>query len=317
MTKRARIIYNPTSGRELIQKSLVEVLKIYENQGFETSTFSTTAEPLSAQKEAQRCAEDGFELIVAAGGDGTINEVINGIAPLKNRPKVAVLPAGTTNDLARALQIPKDLVQAAKVIEGNETIRMDVGRADFQDTCKYFINIAAAGSLTELTYEVSPELKSIFGPLAYFVKGAEMLPTTKAMDLCIDFEDREFNDKATLLFISLTNSVGGFEKLAMDTVYGDGLFTVIVLKEVAAVEIVNIIRQIMTNGAHTNHPKIIYKKMSKLNVYSADGPRVSINLDGEYGGQMPVTFVALKQHIEFVVDPKKLRLAKEPKEEEQ
>ena len=158
--KKARVIYNPTSGKELIKKNLADILSILEECGYEASAFATTPEENSARNEAHRAARAGFDLLVAAGGDGTINEVVNGIAPLKRRPKMAIIPAGTTNDYARALKIPRDnIVKAAEVIKKNQTVKMDIGQAGKN----YFINIAAGGHLTELTYEVPSELKSIFG----------------------------------------------------------------------------------------------------------------------------------------------------------
>lgn len=104
--KRARLIYNPTSGQEIIKQNIAEVLEVLEGLGYETSAFQTKPEHLSAQKEAERAAKAGFDLVLVAGGDGTINEVVNGIAPLEHHPKIAIIPTGTTNDYARALKIP-------------------------------------------------------------------------------------------------------------------------------------------------------------------------------------------------------------------
>ena len=164
VVKRARLIYNPTSGQEIIKKNIAEVLDVLEDVGYETSAYQTTPEPFSAQKEAERAAKAGFDLIVAAGGDGTINEVVNGVAPLEDRPRLAFIPTGTTNDYARALKIPMgNPVEAAKIIAKNQTIKMDIGRA-FGN--KYFINIAAAGTLSELTYRVPSEAKSRLGYFA-------------------------------------------------------------------------------------------------------------------------------------------------------
>lgn len=175
MNKRARIIYNPTSGREAIRRDLVDILAVYEKAGYETSAFATTASPKSAEKEARRAALDGFDLLVAAGGDGTINEVVNGVSSLENRPKLAIIPAGTTNDFARALRIPRnEPFEAASVILKDQSALMDVGRANEE----YFINIAAGGSISELTYKVPSKLKSMYGYLAYVVKGAELIPRT-------------------------------------------------------------------------------------------------------------------------------------------
>ncbi len=170
--KKARVIYNPTSGKELLKKNLADILQALEESGYEASAYATTPEENSAKNEATRAAKAGFDLIVAAGGDGTINEVVNGIASLAQRPKMAIIPAGTTNDYARALKIPRDNIKAAaEVIKKNQTVKMDIGHTDDS----YFINIAAGGYLTELTYEVPSELK---------VSSAILLTLPKAQKCC-------------------------------------------------------------------------------------------------------------------------------------
>ncbi|MDU3538506.1 MAG: NAD(P)H-dependent glycerol-3-phosphate dehydrogenase [Staphylococcus aureus] len=189
--KRARLIYNPTSGQEIIKKNIAEVLDVLEDIGYETSAFQTTPEPLSAQKEAERAAKAGFDLIIAAGGDGTINEVVNGVASLDKRPRLAIIPTGTTNDYARALKIPMgNPVAAAHIIAKNETIHMDIGRA-FGD--KYFINIAAAGTLTELTYSVPSEVKTRLGYFAYVAKGIENGTFKRVSEMIEDSISPEYN----------------------------------------------------------------------------------------------------------------------------
>ncbi|MFL2100260.1 diacylglycerol kinase [Desemzia sp. FAM 23991] len=300
---RARIIYNPTSGRELLKKNLVEILRVYESAGYETSTFATTPEPFSAQIEAERAAKAGFDLIVAAGGDGTINEVVNGLAGLKKRPKMAIIPAGTTNDYARALHIPRnDMIAAAKIIEKKQTIHMDIGQAKTEKQLSYFINIGAAGYLTELTYEVPSQLKSVFGYLAYFVKGAEMLPRIKAVPMKIEYDDGIFEENASMFFVALTNSVGGFEQIAPDARLDDGKFTLIIVKTANLLEIFRLIAELLNGGKHINSSKIMYIKTNKIKAQTTDSAPLMINLDGEYGGDSPVEFTNLQQHIEMFAD---------------
>ncbi|GAE28539.1 transcription regulator [Halalkalibacter wakoensis JCM 9140] len=101
--KRARLIYNPTSGREQIRKNLAYILERLEKNGYETSTHATTGEGC-ATSAAKKAGENGNDLVIAAGGDGTIFEVVNGLANLPKRPKLGIIPAGTTNDFARALE---------------------------------------------------------------------------------------------------------------------------------------------------------------------------------------------------------------------
>ena len=169
--KRARIIYNPTSGREIFKKHLPDVLAKLENAGYETSCHATTG-PGDATEAARIAVKRKYDIVIAAGGDGTFNEVVNGLAEQEYRPKLGLIPVGTTNDFARALHIPRDILAATDVIVNGQTIPIDIGRMND----KYFVNIAGGGRITELTYEVPIKLKTMLGQLAYYIKGIEMLP---------------------------------------------------------------------------------------------------------------------------------------------
>ena len=295
MQKRCRIIYNPTSGREAMKNNLVDILNILERAGYETSAYATTPEPNSAKNEAERAAKAGFNLIVAAGGDGTINEVVNGIAPLKHRPKLGINPAGTTNDYARALKIPReDPIGAAKVIAKGQTIKMDIGEAGKN----WFVNIAAGGLLTELTYGVPSQVKSLFGYLAYLVKGAELLPQIKPIKMHLEYEGGTYDGKASMFFLALTNSIGGFEQIVPDASLDDGKFTLIVVKTSNLIEILQLITMVLNGGKHVNDPRILYVKTSKLVAKPVD-EKMMINVDGEYGGDAPMTFKNHRQHLEI------------------
>lgn len=298
MQQRARIIYNPKAGHEGLKQSLVDILAIFEQAGYETSAYATTPEPLSAQNEATRAAQAGFNLVVAAGGDGTINQVVNGLAGLKHRPKMVIIPAGTTNDYARALKIPReDPVEAAKIVLKRKTIKMDIGRADKE----YFMNIAGGGFLTELTYGVPSETKSIFGYLAYLLEGAKMLPQIKPVPMHLVYDDGEFRGDASMFLLGLTNSIGGFEKVAPDITLGDGRFSLIIVKTANLAELVRLIA-LAINGKHLNDPRVIYVKTHKLVAKTTNGAEMKINLDGEFGGTAPMTFTNLKQHLEIFAD---------------
>ena len=296
---KARLIYNPTSGQELMKCHVGEVLDILEGFGYESSAFQTTPEKNSARNEAERAAKAGFDLVIAAGGDGTINEVVNGIAPLKHRPKMAIIPTGTTNDFARALKIPRgNPVAAAKVIGKNQMVKMDIGRAR-NDT--YFINIAAAGSLTELTYSVPSQLKTTFGYLAYLAKGAELLPQVSKVPVKITPDEGVFDGEASMIFAAITNSVGGFEQIAPDAKLDDGLFTLIIVKTANLLHLLSLIR-LLLSGKHIYDKRIEYIKTSKIVIEPQSDKRMMINLDGEYGGDAPITLTNLKNHITFFAD---------------
>ncbi|MGT2925749.1 diacylglycerol kinase family lipid kinase [Streptococcus cuniculipharyngis] len=295
--KRARLIYNPVSGQEMMKKHVAEVLTILEDLGYETSTFQTTAEENSAKDEATRAGLVGFDLVIAAGGDGTINEVVNGIAPLDKRPRMAIIPTGTTNDFARALKIPRgNPVEAAKIIGKHQIIQQDIGLAYDEN---YFINIAAAGSLSELTYSVPSQLKTIFGYLAYLAKGVELLPRVSNVPVKISHDGGVFEGDVSMIFVALTNSVGGFEQIAPDAKLDDGNFTLILVKTDNLLEISHLIRLVIQGGKHIEDRRIEYIKTSQLTIEPQSDQRMMINLDGEYGGDAPITLKNLKNHIEF------------------
>ncbi|HEM3702436.1 TPA: diacylglycerol kinase family lipid kinase [Streptococcus suis] len=306
--KRARLIYNPTSGQEIMKKNVAEVLDILEGFGYETSAFQTTPKKDSAKNEAKRAALAGFDLIIAAGGDGTINEVVNGIAPLENRPKMAIIPTGTTNDYARALKVPRgNPIEAAKLIGKNQTILMDIGLAKnekngfYQE--HYFINIAAAGTLTELTYSVPSQLKTMFGYLAYVVKGAELLPQVQFTPVKVTHDGGVFEGSISMIFVALTNSIGGFEQIVPDAKLDDGNFTLLMVKTGNLFEIIQLIGQVLDGGKHIDSELIEYIKTKKLTIEQLNTEnRLLLNLDGEFGGDAPVELYNMQNHIEFFAD---------------
>lgn len=298
--KRARIIYNPTSGREMFKKNLPEVLAKFESAGYETSCHATTCAG-DATKAAKAAVEREFDIVVAVGGDGTLNEVVAGISQYEKRPKLGLIPMGTTNDFARAMHIPRKIEDAVDIILNGETMPVDVGILNDE---RYFINIAAGGRITELTYEVSSKMKTILGQFAYYIKGVEMMPSSmKATNMRIEYDDEVFEGDTMMFLCGLTNSVGGFEKLAPDASLNDGLFTLIILKKCNIADFVRL-ATLALRGEHLNDQNVIYKKASRVKVTSEDA--VHINLDGEYGGDVPAVFKNLKGHVEIFASAERI-----------
>lgn len=301
---KARLIYNPTSGQEIIKKHIADILNRLEEYGYEASAYQTTPESKSAEIEAARATEAGFDLIIAAGGDGTINEVVSGIAPFEKRPRLAIVPTGTTNDFARALKIPRGKpLEAIEIIGKNQVLSIDVGHSTrgLAEEDKYFINIAAGGGLTELTYSVPSHLKTAFGYLAYLAKGAELLPRVRKAPVRITHDNGVFEGDISMFFAALTNSVGGFEKIAPDAKLDDGLFTLILVKTDNLFELMALLA-IVANGKHLDDINIEYIKTSMIEIEPMAGQRMLLNLDGEYGGDAPVRFDNLKGHIDIYVN---------------
>ncbi|MCG3086391.1 diacylglycerol kinase [Sporosarcina cyprini] len=298
--KRARIIYNPTAGREVFRKHLAEVLERLEQAGYETSAHATTCEG-DATEAAKHAVERGFDLIIASGGDGTLNEVVAGVSSYEKRPKIGLIPTGTTNDFARALRIPRDIDAALDIIIEGKSIPVDVG---LMNGNRYFINIAGGGRLTELTYEVPSRLKTMLGQLAYYLKGIEMLPSIHSSPVRIEYDGEVFDEEAMLFLVGLTNSVGGFEKLAPQSSINDGKFTLLILKKCNIAEFIRVV-SLALRGEHLDDPLVISTSAERIKVTSDE--EVLLNLDGEYGGTLPATFENLYRHIEMFAPYDELR----------
>lgn len=290
--KRARIIYNPTSGREAFKKEMANVLMRFEQAGYETSTHATTGEN-DATKAAEIAVERRFDLIVIAGGDGTINEVIRGVAEKEYRPQIGIIPAGTTNDFARALELPREVHKAVDIIlEENNVKALDIGKVNGH----IFVNIAGGGDLTELTYDVPSKLKAAIGQMAYYIKGIEKLPSLRPVSTVIEYDDEVIEEDIMLFLIANTNSVGGFEKLAPDAAIDDGYFDLIILKKTNLAEFLRI-ASLGMRGNHIGDKNIIYKQAKRIKITPKE--KMLLNIDGEYGGMLPGEFINLQQHIDF------------------
>lgn len=288
--RRARLIYNPTSGREEMRRRLPDILQRLDEGGIETTVHATTGEG-DATLAAADAARRGYDIVIAAGGDGTIYEVVNGLADQEHRPELGVFPLGTTNDLSRALGISRQWEDYCDLVLRGESRPIDVGRAND----RYFINIAGGGSLTELTYEVPSRLKTMIGQLAYYFKGIEKMVNLSPMQLKIDAEGQDPIEGEFMIFlIGNTNSVGGFEKLMPDARIDDGQLDVIALKKCNLAEFIRVV-SMAQRGDHFNDPNVIYFRTPRLEVTSPND--VLLNLDGELGGRLPGVFEVLPQHL--------------------
>jgi diacylglycerol kinase (ATP) len=294
--KRARLIYNPSSGREIVRRRLPDILELLESAGYETSCYATKGED-DATEEAERAVKRGFDVIIAAGGDGTIYEVVNGMAGKPARPALGIIPCGTSNDFARALGIPKSITRSCKIIAAGKRKRVDVGRIND----RYFINIAGGGSLTNLTYEVPSKLKTLLGQLAYYVKGLEKLPSLHPIRVKLETRDRVLLDEEIMIFlITNSHSVGGFDRLAPKADLSDGKLDLIVVKKVGLGDFIRLATQAV-RGEHVKDPNLLYFQTDYIKATSPAGETVQLNLDGELGGVLPCVCEALPGHLELFV----------------
>lgn len=292
--KRARLIYNPTAGREGVRRHIATILETLEQAGYETSTHATTGKG-DATREAELAAFRRYDLVVAAGGDGTVNEVVNGIADKPYRPTLGVLPLGTSNDFANAIGVPKNLNKAIQLLTNGVPKAIDIGRMNH----RYFINIGGGGILTELSYEVPSKLKTMLGQFAYYVKGVEKLPGLKPVLVEVRANNNVWTEELMLFLVANSRIIGGFDKLAPQADLSDGLFDVILVKKCNIMELIRLLTLVL-RGEHLHDSKIIYFQTNQLSIRSQ--AEVSINIDGELGGSSPCDFRVLKNHLQVIVN---------------
>lgn len=293
MRPRIRLIYNPTAGKEAFRQHLPDVLRILEESGLEASCHATKG-PGDATEAARLAGEHGFAYVVACGGDGTVHEVINGLAVCERRPVLGIIPSGTTNDLARALRIPFRVDQAARRIASRVAMPLDLGRIDE----RYFVNIAACGRLTDITYDVPSKMKTILGQLAYYMKSLERLPGLRPIHLRVQMDDETYDGQAMLCLITNSRSVAGFEQLAPQASVHDGKLDLLLVKPTNLGDMIRLV-SLAIRGEHLGDERLIYRQVTRVEL-SSEEEVVDLNIDGEYGGSLPYTVQVMPQHLSVI-----------------
>lgn len=276
--KRMLFIYNPRAGKEKIRSNLLDIIDIFTKAGFEVTAYPTQAKGDGILAVKERCPGD-FDLIACCGGDGTLDEVVTGMIQCDNRIPIGYVPAGSTNDFANSLKIPRNMIRAAQSIVDGRVFQCDVGA--FNDDV--FVYIAAFGIFTEVSYETRQDMKNVLGHMAYILEGMRRLSAIKAYRMRVEGDD--FFVEGEFLFGMVTNStsVGGFKRITGKYVeLDDGVFEVtLVKKPVNALELNQIMTALVSGNINTD--SMYCFKTSSLKVTSEEP--VAWTLDGEFGGK--------------------------------
>lgn len=295
--RRIKIICNPSSGRQIMQRRVDTLCNLLINNGYVVGKFNTEAKD-DAMYETIKTVSEGWDAIVVCGGDGTVNEVAKGIAQSRKKIPVGILSSGTVNDFANYMQLPKDIESFFTMIQNGKTMDVDLGRVNDE----YFVNVAASGLLTDIGYKVSPEIKAVFGKMAYYIEGLREIPKSGFRPIRVRFESDEFTGEEDILLylISNTSSIGGFRKIAPSADVKDGYLDVVIIKKSEVQDLAQIFINIFS-GEHINHPNVIYFKSRKVKVYPVDEEDITIDIDGEYGGLLPATYEVLPSSFQIFV----------------
>lgn len=276
MNKKLLFIYNQYAGKAKLKNHLANILDIFTKAGYEVTVHPTQAAG-GAREMVNKRAEE-FDLLVCSGGDGTFDEVVSGIVDLGIQIPLGYIPAGSTNDFATSLKLPKAMPAAAKVAVGGRRYMCDLGH--FNDDI--FVYIAAFGLFTDVSYETPQEVKNVLGHLAYLLEGMKKLSTIRSYKLRIKADDRIISGEYIYGMITNSTSIGGFKMISGNSVkLNDGRFEVTLVKAPKnPLDLQKIISSLLTAESETD--SICCIKASKLIIESEE--EIAWTLDGEFGG---------------------------------
>lgn len=293
---KVKIIINPSSGRQAMEGKIDRLAKKLLDNGYLVSKFFTKKRYDAKKETIQTCKED-WDYIVVSGGDGTINEVAAGMALSENKIPVVILAGGTVNDFANHMKLPQKVDEIYQMISKGKTVDVDLGRSGND----YFVNVAAAGLLTEVAHQVPIEAKAMLGRLAYYLEGLKEFLSMNMEPVKMKFTSEEYTceEEILLFIISNSSSIGGFKNLAPKADVSDSLLDVMIIKKSDLTEMANIFLKIL-RGEHINHPNVKYFQTKKITIESQND--VVVDIDGEYGGELPLTFEVVPKAMRLVVN---------------
>lgn len=289
MNQRMLFIYNPRAGKSQIRSNLLDIIDIFVKAGYEVTAYPTQASGDATKAVMER--HDGYDIVVCSGGDGTLDEVVSGMMKCDEKLPIGYVPAGSTNDFANSLGIPKSMIKAADVVVSGKDFACDIGSLNNHD----FIYVAAFGIFTDVSYETKQDVKNVLGHAAYLIEGVRRLPMVHSYALKVSYDDEVIEGEFLYGMITNSHSVGGFRGITgKDVLLDDGLFEVTLIRKPSnPLDLNNIIVALVDKRVKSEY--IYTFKTSRLIVESEEA--VSWTVDGEFGGEHTKAVIENKQKV--------------------
>jgi diacylglycerol kinase (ATP) len=286
------VILNPFAGSATDSDQIRKQIAVLE-----PVAVYTTKKRGDAAAFARRAIRDHCDYIIAAGGDGTLNEVINGVARHAGDVRLGLLPLGTGNDFGRSLKLPATVAENIAILQAAETRPIDLIRVR-SDRIRYFVNVSAGGFSGLVNEKLTPKMKRTWGPLAYVRSAAAALPDLHAYRTDVQFAEGETIGLDLYNMIVANGSfVAGGLPVAPEADPGDGLLDVILIPKRSTTEMVMLAAQIVL-GNHLGSQSVLFRRTSGLKVKSTPG--MWFNADGELVGNEPAVFEVIPRGLQFV-----------------
>lgn len=287
-------VFNPHAGKGQIKNKLLQIVDLMVQENYDVTIYPTQAKEDALNIVKNRAEE--FDLIVCSGGDGTLDEAVSGMMLSSKKVPLGYIPAGSTNDFANSLKIPKDMIRAAKIAVSGRKFACDVGVFNNNP----FIYVAAFGIFTAVSYKTPQEWKNILGHVAYFLEAAKSLPDISSYYIRVEHDEEVIEDEFIYGMITNSNSVGGFKNMTgKNVLLDDGKFEVTLIRMPKNVVELNEILASLTNLI--DDTELIYSFKSDCVTFTSE-EEVSWTLDGEFGGShREATVKNVRQALEIMV----------------
>jgi diacylglycerol kinase (ATP) len=289
------IVVNPTAGS--ITDSHVVLKQLRRLDPAELCVTQCAGEAETFARDAMR---SGCDYIIAAGGDGTLNEVINGIVSAHpvSGTHIGLVPLGTANDFARSIGLPASVEDNIDILAAKQTAPIDLVRIT-SNRARYFVNVSAGGFSGAVDEKLTPEIKSAWGPLAYLRSAAAALPELHGYHTTIVFDDAErLEIELYNMIVANGQFVAGGLPIAPKADLADGLLDVLLVPSHPPAKMVMLAAEMLL-GNHLSSDAVIFRRATKISVQSQ--PAMSFNADGELVGDDPAVFEIVPRALEFVI----------------
>ena len=291
MDKKLLFIVNPRAGKRKSREPLFDAVSIYSEAGYLVSV-RVTSHPGEATELAEDLGEE-FDLVVCHGGDGTLNETVNGVMriPKEKRPAVSYLPGGSTNDFAASLNISSNPAEAALSAMRLEPRKLDVGRFGERN----FVYVASFGAFTKTTYTVPQDIKNVFGHFAYMLDGVKNLDTLCPYRMKITADGEVFDGEYLVGAISKSTSIAGLMKLSDEEVlFNDGLFELLLVPVPRTSAAMQALILALVNKDYYNSEGLIFRHVKHVTAETAED--IPWTLDGEYDPGAPFVEIGIEEN---------------------
>lgn len=290
--KKIRLIYNTYAGQNKFKASLDSIIKKLCEAGFDVSIFRTTKG--INMEDFVINSKDSYGIIVA-GGDGTINKVINLMMKNDINVPLGIIPAGTSNDFARHIGMIGSFEKCLdKILNGNIQ-DVDVGWVNG----KYYINVLSAGLFASSSYKTDKRLKDTFGQASYFMTAATQPFTYKPFTLRIELDGGAIIEEKTAVFIIFNgSSVGRIDSFSKDSSIQDGKLDLVLLRDCKLPDLIKLIGKI-EDKSHLNDDNIVYLKGEQFKISIIDGKCDKPDIDGDEGPDFPLNIKCIKSRLKL------------------